>query len=201
MRVGASPAESLPDVTPDPTGLKQLQSAFPGNSGVAALAGFSPYGVKQGDPQPTSVSAGECAQIGRANANGTCSETVTGPGGKTAIVEVAGVQREIQSLTNDQEELGRLDWQPTSKDHLFVRYFYQPELSTGVGGTYAVGAIAAGDFVDVPSTTHSVGADWTRTFSAHFIDQLQQQFSRGKKLLRRWRLPQLHCHQFWRLPC
>ena len=180
VRVGASPAESLPDVTPDPTGLKQLQSAFPGNSGVAALAGFSPYGVKQGDPQPTSVSAGECAQIGRANANGTCSETVTGPGGKTAIVEVAGVQREIQSLTNDQEELGRLDWQPTSKDHLFMRYFYQPELSTGVGGTYAVGAIAAGDFVDVPSTTHSVGADWTRTFSAHFIDQLRYSFQEAK---------------------
>ncbi len=165
-RVGATPSESLPDLTPDPNGLKQLQAAFPGNSGVAALVGYGPYAVTQGNPQPIATSV--------------TTETVSGPGGKTAAVEVAGVQRTIPSLYNDQEELGRLDWQPTSKDHMFVRYFYQPTLETGVAGTFPVGATAAGDFVSVPSTLHSVGADWTHTFSTHFIDQLRYSFQEAK---------------------
>jgi hypothetical protein len=180
-RIGAAPAESLPGLTPDPNGIKQLQAAFPNNPGVAALASYGAYAIKAGNPQPTPVPASECAAInGTPGPNGTCMEVVTGPGGVTAPIEVAGVQREIPSLSNDQEELGRLDWQPTSKDHLFLRYFYQPELSTGVGGTFTVGAIAAGDFVDVPSTTHSVGADWTRTFTTHFIDQLRYSFQESK---------------------
>ena len=177
VREGATPSESLPGVTPDPNGLKQLQAAFPGNAGVAALAGFNAYAVTQGNPQPIAVPVNECLQIGTPNPNGTCTEVVTGPGGQTAAIEVAGVQREIQSLFNDEEDLGRLDWQPTEKDHLFLRYFYQPELSTGAAGTYS---IAAGDFVDVPSTTHSIGADWTRTFTTHFIDQLRYSFQEAK---------------------
>jgi hypothetical protein len=186
QRVGATPSASLPELTPDPNGLKQLQAAFPNNPGVAALAGFGPYAVTQGSPQPipvpppTAGQADECTAIGGTrNANNTCSEPVTGPGGKTASIEVAGVQRTIPSLFNDQEELGRLDWQPTAKDHMFLRYFYQPELNTGVAGSY-VGAIAAGDFVDLPATSHSVGADWTRTFSAHLVDQLRYSFEEAK---------------------
>ncbi len=177
LRTGAAPAESLPGVSPDPTGIKQLQAAFPGNPGVAVLAGYGPYSLKEGNPQPTPVPADECAQIGTSNGNGTCSEAVTGPGGKSAQVEVAGIQRAISSIFDDQEELGRLDWQPTSKDHLFLRYFYQPANETGVGGTFS---IAAGDFVDVPATLHAVGADWTRTFTAHFIDQLRYSFQEAK---------------------
>lgn len=186
VRVGATPAASLPELTPDPSGLKQLQAAFPNNPGVAALVGFGPYAVAQGNPQPIPVPlppAGqpdECVAIGGTrNANNTCSEHVTGPGGKTANIEVSGVQRTIPSLFNDQEELGRLDWQPTSKDHLFLRYFYQPELNTGVGGSY-LGAIASGDFVDLPAASHSVGADWTRAFSTHFVDQLRYSFEESK---------------------
>lgn len=163
VRIGASPAESLPGLTPDPNGLKQLQAAFPNNPGVLALLAHGPYAVKQGTPQPI--------------ASSVTTETVTGPGGKTADVEVAGVGRTIPSIFNDQEELGRLDWQPDSKDHLFLRYFYQPTLDTGVGGSYGV---AAGDFVDVPSTYHSVGADWTRTFSVHLVDQLRYSFEEAK---------------------
>ena len=180
LREGASPAESLPGVTPDPAGIKELQAAFPGNAGVAALAGYNAFAVTQGSPQATPVPASVCTSIGTANADGTCTEIVTGPGGKTAAVEVSGVQREIPSLFNDEEELGRLDWQPTQKDHLFLRYFYQPSIDTGVGGTYVVGAIAAGDFVDVPSTTYSVGADWTRAFTTRFIDQLRYSFQEAK---------------------
>jgi hypothetical protein len=161
VRPGATPAESLPYLTPDPNGLAELQAAFPGSPGVAAVVGFGPYAVKQGNPQPI--------------ASSVTTETVTGPGGKSASIEFAGVERNIVSISNDQEELGRLDWQPTDKDHLFLRYFYQPTLSTGVAGPYG-GGTAAGDFVNAIGLTHSVGADWTHTFTTHLIDQLRYSF-------------------------
>jgi carboxypeptidase family protein/TonB-dependent receptor-like protein len=163
VRTGQTPSQSSPLLTPDPTGLKQLQAAFPGNPGVAALVGFGPYSIAQGNPQPI--------------ASSVTTEQVTGPGGQTAIIEVSSVQRSIISISNDQEELGRLDWQPDSKDHMFLRYFYQPELFTGVAGTSGT---ASGDFVNVPSTTHSVGADWIHTFSPRLVDQLRYSFADSK---------------------
>jgi Carboxypeptidase regulatory-like domain/TonB-dependent Receptor Plug Domain len=163
VRQGASPSQSLPALTPDPTGLAALKSAFTGDPGLATIVGFGPYSIKQGNPQPIPGTA--------------TMETITDGSGRTASVEVAGVQRTIASIFNDQEELGRVDWQPSAKDHLFVRYFYQPMLSTGVSGLYT---IAAGDFVDVPSTTHSIGADWTHTFTSHFVDQLRYSFQQSK---------------------
>lgn len=163
VRTGQTPSQSSPLLTPDPTGLKQLQAAFPGNSGVAALVAFGPYAIAQGNPQPI--------------ASSVTTEPVTGPGGQTAIIEVSSVQRNIISISNDQEELGRLDWQPDSKDHMFLRYFYQPELFTGVAGTSGT---ASGDFVNVPSTTHSVGADWIHTFSPRVVDQLRYSFADSK---------------------
>ena len=54
VREGATPSESLPALTPDPTGLATLQSAFKGDPGVAAIVNFGPYAVKQGNPQPDS---------------------------------------------------------------------------------------------------------------------------------------------------
>ncbi len=95
---------------------------------------------------------------------------------KAVPVEFAGVQRLIPSLFNDEEVLARVDWQPTQKDHLFVRYFYQNDLNTGVAGT----SIAAGDFVDVPAISHSVGADWSHTFSSNWVDQLRYSFQESK---------------------
>lgn len=162
-RQGAAPSQSLPALTPDPTGLATIQSTFTGNTGAAALASFSPYSIKQGNPQPIPGTA----QM----------ETLTDGLGRSASVEVAGVQRSISSIFNDQEELARLDWQPTSKDHLFARYFYQPMLSTGVAGAYSV---AAGDFVDVPSLTHSIGADWSHAFTSNLVDQLRYSFQESK---------------------
>jgi hypothetical protein len=162
VRTGAAPSISLPSLTPDPTGLAQLEAAFPGNSSVAALAAQGPYGVKQGNPQPVP--------------NSQVIENITGPTGTTVPVEFAGVERLIPSLFNDEEVLARVDWQPTQKDHLFVRYFYQNQLSTGVAGT----SIAAGDFVDVPATSYSVGADWSHTFSTNWVDQLRYSFQESK---------------------
>ena len=163
VRQGAAPVSSLPGLTPDPTGLQQLAAAFPGNPAVTALTTSGPYGVKAGNPTPTSIQ----------------TETVTGPGGVSAPVEFGAVQRNIPTLFNDQEDLGRLDYQPTSRDHLFLRYIYQNQLSTGVGGG-EFGQIANGAFVDILGATHSIGADWTHSFNDHWVNQLRYSFQQGK---------------------
>jgi Carboxypeptidase regulatory-like domain/TonB-dependent Receptor Plug Domain len=174
VRTGAAPSQSLPGLTPDPAGIQELEAAFPGNSSVAALAANGPYGVKQGNPQAIPVpSASGCPGT---FSNGTCIENITGPNGVTAPIEFAGVQRLIPSLFNDEEVLARVDWQPTQRDHLFVRYFYQNILLTGITATN----IAAGDFENSSGGAHSVGADWSHTFSNNWVDQLRYSFQQTK---------------------
>ena len=177
VRPGAAPTSSLPGITPDPTGLQQLEAAFPGNPAVTALAASGPFGVKTGNPVATPVPASGCP--GTPGPNGTCIESISGPGGVTQPVEFAAVQRFVPSVFNDQEHLGRLDFQPTPSDHLFVRYMYQNEQSTGVGGG-EFGQIANGAFVDINSATHSIGADWTHTFNERWVDQLRYSFQQAK---------------------
>ena len=174
-RQGAAPTSSLPYLTPDPTGITQLGAALPGNPVVAALTSYGPYSVKQGNPQP--VPASSCS--GTPGPNGSCIEVVNGTGGAVANVEFAGIQRSIATLYNDQEHLGRLDFQPTSRDHLFARYFYQNTLLTGYGAGEP-GQIANGDFVNVTGVTHTIGADWTHAFSVHWVDQLRYSFQQAK---------------------
>jgi hypothetical protein len=178
IRTGVSPSDSLPDLTPDAAGLATLQTTFSGDPGAAALLSYGPYSIKTGNPQPTPVPAASfCPASDTYNAsNGTCSEPVTDAAGNSAMVEEQGVTRAISEPFNDQEELARVDWQATDKDRFFVRYFYQPEFGISAGGD----GIASGDWVTVPSVAYSVGADWTHTFSAHFVDQVRYSFMEAK---------------------
>ncbi len=176
-RQGAAPASSLPLLTPDPTGLKQLASAFPGNPAVAAITSSGPYSVQAGNPQP--VPASSCP--GTPGPKGSCLEAIKGPAGTPAIVEFAGVQRNISTAFNDQEQLGRLDFVPGNRDHLFIRYFYQNGLSSGLNpGEF--GGVANGDFLNVVDIAQTVGGDWTHTFSPSVIDQLRYSFQQTKSL-------------------
>jgi outer membrane receptor protein involved in Fe transport len=155
-RVGLSPSTS-PTLTPDPTGLATLQSAFPGNPAVTSLVTNGPY-----------------AQPGAKPAGSTTTNLVTGPNGVTVPVEFALVQRSISSLFNDQQHLGRIDWQPNQKDHIFIRYLYQNDITTGVGTIYN------GNYYDVPGITHSVGGDWSHTFSPSWVNQVRYSFQQAK---------------------
>jgi outer membrane receptor protein involved in Fe transport len=179
VRVGASPLSTLPYLSPTPAGVQQLQSAFPGSPAIGALASYGPYSVTAGNPVVSPVPSAASCPSNSTFANGICLETITGTNGASVNVPFAGVQRSIPNLFNDEENLGRLDFQPTSRDHLFLRYFYQKQLETGEGGGEN-GQIANGDFVNVPSTAHSVGADWTHAFSVHWVDQLRYSFQQSK---------------------
>jgi outer membrane receptor protein involved in Fe transport len=179
VRVGAAPLSTLPFLTPTTSGLQQLQSAFSGSPAIAALASYGPYSVSAGNPVVSPVPSAASCPANSTFAGGTCLETITGPNGSSVTVPFAGVQRSIPNLFNDQEHLGRLDFQPTAHDHLFLRYFYQNQLETGVGGGEN-GQIANGDFVNSTFAAHSVGADWTHTFSPRWLDQIRYSFQQSK---------------------
>ena len=179
IRPGVSPSESFPGLTPvpGPTGLGAIAAAFSGDPGSAAITDFGPYSITAGNPQPIPVPAGLCPAADTYTAGGACLENVTDASGNSAAIQVAGVARTIASPSNDQEELARLDWQPTEKDRFFLRFYYQNQFFLGVAGS---DGIASGDWIEEPSFTYNIGADWTHTFTSNFIDQLRYSFQDSK---------------------
>ncbi len=179
IRPGAVPSESFPGLTPIPgaAGLGTMQSTFSADPGAAAITNFGPYSITSGNPQPIPVPATLCPAADTYTAAGACLETVTDAHGATTQVQVAGVERTIASPSSDQEELARIDWQPTEKDRLFLRFYYQSQNYIGLAGA---DGIAAGDWYDEPSTTYSIGADWTHTFTSNMVDQLRYSFQDSK---------------------
>lgn len=147
------------NVFPDPTGLQQLQAAFPNNPGVAALVLNGPYAYSIGKPTPI----------------GAPSLLPVTDGNTIANIEVSPYQRSLPNYTLDQEQLGRIDYQMTRNDRFYVRYLYQDNPT--VPGT---GNFASGGFVNVVGTTHSVGADWTHTFTPNVVNQLRYSFQQAK---------------------
>jgi hypothetical protein len=160
-REGGALSTSQGAITPTPTGLTQLQAAFPNNPAVASLVNQGPYGIKTGNPMPV--------------ANSTVTQMVSADGVSFFPIEFGGVARTVPALFNDEEVLGRVDWQPSTKDHFFLRYFYQNDLTTGDLANGAT-AIASGGYIQIPARTHSIGADWTHTFSPAWIDQLRYSY-------------------------
>ena len=142
-------------LTPDPTGLTELQSSFPDQPGVAALVNNGPYSVKTGNPAPV----GEPVMV---------PVTV---GSTTANIEMAEISRKVPSLSNDEELLERMDFQPTGKDHAFIRFFYQNDPYINAGGS-----VTEGSWYNVPDVAYSVGADWTHTFTSTIVSQFRYAF-------------------------
>ena len=139
---------------PTTAGLAQLASAYAGNPSVAILQQLNPYAVTAGNPR----------QIGPVT-----NETIPGAG----IVPFAQFGRQVPFLSTDQEDLGRIDWQATPRDRIYLRYLYQ------FFPTSPDGATANGGYVNVKGVTHSVGADETHTFGPHWVDQLRYSFQQS----------------------
>src|SRR6516164_7221151 len=105
-RSAGAPIFSNGALTPDATGIQQLQSAFPNSPSVAALAQWGPATLKIGNPTFSNIQ----------NVN------VTGPGSVTVPVEMGELTRSLTQPFNDYEGTGRVDVQLTSKDRFFGRY-------------------------------------------------------------------------------
>ena len=164
IREGAAPASSAPLLTPTPNGLQQLQTAFPGNPAVTALGQFGPFAIKSGNPV----------------VSGATTTQVVSDGVTSAPVEFGAVQRFQPASQSAQQHLGRVDWQPTTKDHMFVRYMYYDALQTGALSGTSTADIAQGDFYNVPATNHAIGADWTHSFTSFWVNQLRYSFQQAK---------------------
>jgi hypothetical protein len=156
---GATHYTSAGTLFPDATGLAQLQSAFPNNPGTQELVNQGPFAYTAGDP----TSFGPTSLI-----------PVT-DGTTTQSIEVAQVARNVANIDLDQEQMGRLDFQPTARDHFYLRYIYQDTPLIAYFGN-----LVAGDSVNVQSTTHSIGGDWTHTFSPRWVDQLRYSFQQAR---------------------
>ena len=163
------------DLFPTPDSLKRLQAADPNNGAIASLANNGPYGISIGNPEPGPVVADD-------------STTFT-VNGQSVPVDFAPVIRRVAGVNNDEEVLGRIDWQPTGKDHIFVRYMYQDNPNTGAYGDSSNTDLAGGRWNDVPATTHSIGGDITHTFSPSWVNQLRYSFQQSRVLFQSGSVP------------
>ena len=160
-RSAGAPIFSNGALTPDATGIQQLQTAFPDNPAVAALAQWGPATLKIGNP----------------TFSGITSVPVMGPGGVTVPIEMGQLTRSLTQPFNDYEGTGRVDVQLTNKDRFFGRYLFQQQGQSNlpIGGA----AGAQGQIYTVYGRNQQIGLDLTHTFSPSLLNQVRFSYSRA----------------------
>lgn len=163
-RTAGAPFASSPNLTPTANGIQQLQTAFPNNPAVAALAQFGPATIKLGNPTFSSIQ----------------DVPVSANGGATSVpIEMGELTRFLAQPFNDYEATGRVDFQLTSKDRLFTRYIFQQTIQSNEAFLGSAAA-AAGQIVNVPGRNQQIGLDLTHTFSPSLLNQTRFSFSRSR---------------------
>src|SRR3984885_8927118 len=160
-RTSGAPFSSSASLTPDSTGLQQLQAAFPNSPGVLALTQFGPTSVTLGNPTFNNIQ----------NVPVTVGTT-------TVPIEMGSLTRFLSQPFNDYEATGRVDFQVTSKDRFFTRYIYQKTIQSDesfIGNA----AAAAGQIVSVPGLSQQIGLDLTHNFTPNFLNQTRFSYSRS----------------------
>ena len=162
IRQGETLFNAAPNqLTPTANGINQLLAAFPGNPGVALLKALAPA----------------TKQLGTTKFNNLKTLLVTNGVGARVPIEFGEIQRSVASPVDEQQHLGRFDWQITRKDRIFLRYLYdntQNSLASSLGNGFIAGYVA-----DVPAITHQAGVDWTRTWTANFVNQVRLSYLRA----------------------
>jgi hypothetical protein len=162
-RTSGAPFSSTASLTPDATGLQELQTAFPNSPAVTLLSQFGPATVKLGNPTFSNIQ----------NVTVTDSATAT-----SAPIEMGTITRFLSQPANDYEATGRVDFQLTSKDRLFTRYVFQQTITSNEA-FFGPAPSAAGEVVNVPGRNQQIGLDLTHSFSNEFLDQLRFSYSRS----------------------
>jgi outer membrane receptor protein involved in Fe transport len=162
LRTSGAPFSSSASLTPDATGLQELQAAFPNSPGVAALTQFGPTAVTLGNPAFNNI-----------------QDVPVTVGTTTVPIEMGSLTRFLSQPFNDYEATGRVDFQLTSKDRFFTRYIYQKTIQSNesfIGNA----AAAAGQIVNVPGLNQQIGLDLTHTFTPNFLNQTRFSYSRAR---------------------
>jgi len=160
-RSAGAPVFSNGALTPDATGIQQLESAFPNNPAVAALAQWGPATLKIGSPTFSGIQ----------NVN------VTGPGNVVVPIEMGALTRFLSQPFNDYEGTGRVDFQLTNKDRFFTRYLFQQQGQSNLPLGNAAGA--QGQIYTVYGRNQQIGLDETHTFSSTLLNQVRFSYSRA----------------------
>jgi hypothetical protein len=166
-RTGGLPSSSAPGVLPTPTGIAQLQTAFPSSPAAALFTEIGPSAVKTGNPVYSNLQ-----NIGVSNVVGaTC------PGDPSCVpIQFGEVSRFVPSPFNDYEGTGRVDVKVTNKDNFFGRYVFQQQLNEGIN--FGLG-VFTGDFQTIPARDQQIGLDWVRNWTNTFINQVRFSYSRA----------------------
>src|SRR5580700_11256765 len=177
QRFAGSPSSSAPGLVPTPTGVTQLQAAFPGSPIGQLESTIGPNAVAAGNPtftnlqnvlvtnqiDPTTGAAFPCP-AGSAGANG-CTP-----------IQFGSISRFVPTPFNDYEATGRVDFKLSNKDNFFARYVYQKTFN---GGINFGNGIDVADYQDIPALSQQIGLDWARTFSNAFVNQVRFSYSRS----------------------
>lgn len=161
VRTSGVPVSSSAALTPDSTGIQQLQTAFPNSPGVTLLSQFGPATVKVGNPTFSNI------KNVTVSANGT-----------SAPIEMGTISRALSQPFNDYEGTGRVDVQLTSKDRFFGRYIFQQDSTANVPLGLVGGA--QGQIYSVPGRSQQIGLDLTHTFNTSLLNQVRFSYSRSR---------------------
>jgi hypothetical protein len=175
QRFAGSPSSSAPGLVPTPTGVTQLQSAFPTSPITLIETTIGPNAVTAGNPSFSNVQNVLVTNQINPSTGLAYTCTVAGTNGCTPI-QFGEISRFVPGPFNDYEATGRLDFKLTDKDNFFARYIYQKAFS---GGINFGNGIDVGDYQDVPSLSQQIGLDWARNFSNVFVNQVRFSFSRA----------------------
>lgn len=148
------------NLTPDPTGIGQLASCYPGSSSIAALQAYGPYSIGGG---PTTLGA----PVTKNYPSHGYAGFVPNDGGTGCNVELAGVQRELNNGSHQYNWVFRTDVQ-TSKETVSMRYIFQKQVFFN-----AAGSGAEGYPVNVPSLAQSLGVSWTHKITNQMLNELR----------------------------
>jgi hypothetical protein len=155
------------NLTPDPTGVGQLASCYPGSSSVAALQGFGPFAVGGGNP----VSIGG-PQIATYPSNGYPG-FVPNNGAGGCNVEETGVSRTLGDGDHEYDWISKLDI-TGGRSTFSARYIFQKITDFNVDE----GQGPAGYPVNVPSLGQDLGLSWTYKISDRMLNEVRAAIGR-----------------------
>src|SRR3984885_10192423 len=133
QRFAGSPSSSAPNLVPTPTGVTQLQAAFPGSPIGLIESTIGPNAITSGNP---TFSNGQNVLVTNQVDPATgvafpCGAGSAGTNGCTPI-QFGSISRFVPGPFNDYEATGRVDFKLTDKDNFFARYIYQKAFSGAI---------------------------------------------------------------------
>ena len=175
QRTGGAPSSSAPGLVPTPTGVQQLEAAFPSSPIGLIQSTIGPNAVKAGNPVFNNIQDVLVTNQINPKTGAAFPCTIAGVNGCTPI-QFGSITRFVAGPFDNYEGTGRMDFKLSSKDNFFARYVVQKQSSQGVN--FGNG-IDVGDWQTVPSLSQQIGLDWVRTFSNTTVNQVRASYSRA----------------------